>query len=396
MATLTKSPLPFNPSVLQWARKRSGLTVEEAAKKINVADHRLRDWESGNSSPSANQGRNLAQSYGRPFLEFFFKKPPELPQNDLVPDFRFYVGGPSQSEIRCLLEIQEWAEEQRANALALIEDLGDRPPVLSDNLRFSIKDNVDVAAGIVREALKFSITDQLALKGSKAWTLPNVLRERIEEMGVLVLKESTLTQVRARGMCLYTNPLPVIVFGNEAPSAQSFTLIHEFGHVLLGESGISGSPRFGSAQLKDGKAVESWCNQFAASFLIPKAELDKYFSAPTRVLQEIDQDVLRNLAAIFSVSRHALLIRLVNLGYVAANFYWRKMRAIFQAEESEHKSFGRPAYYGKRYINRNGRFFTGLVLEAWSSGIITGHNAAEYMGIKNLDHLKDIRDEFRI
>ena len=32
--------------------------------------------------------------------------------------------------------------------------------------------------------------------------------------------------------------------------------------------------------------------------------------------------------------------------------------------------------------------------EAWSSGRITNHNAAEYMGIKNFEHLYAIRDNF--
>jgi hypothetical protein len=38
--------------------------------------------------------------------------------------------------------------------------------------------------------------------------------------------------------------------------------------------------------------------------------------------------------------------------------------------------------------------YTGLVLEAWSSGIITNHNAAEFMGIKNIAHLEEIRSRF--
>ena len=70
------------------------------------------------------------------------------------------------------------------------------------------------------------------------------------------------------------------------------------------------------------------------------------------------------------------------------------MRPRFLQEESEHKSFGRPKYYGKRYINRKGNYYTGLVMSAWSSGQISAHNAAEYMGIKHFKHIQQIREDY--
>jgi len=214
-------------------------------------------------------------------------------------------------------------------------------------------------------------------------------------MGVLVLKKSGITKLNTRGMCLFAEPLPVIVYGNEAASAQAFTLMHEFGHVLLGESGISGFPRFGRGPVKGKNAVEDWCNRFAASFLVPAGELAKVIDAPTSPMATFDPVALSNLATLFSISRHAMLIRLVNLRYVQPGFYWRTMRPVFLREEAEHQSFGRSRYYGKRYVNSRGDFYTGLVVEAWGSGKISAHNAAEYMGIKNLEHLKDIREDLR-
>ncbi|MBZ0325293.1 MAG: hypothetical protein K8F57_03780, partial [Alphaproteobacteria bacterium] len=109
-----------------------------------------------------------------------------------------------------------------------------------------------------------------------------------------------------------------------------------------------------------------------------------------------DSGRLTELAGIFGISRHAMLIRLVRLRYVRASFYWNTMRPIFLAEEAAYTAHGRSAYYGKRYVNSRGLFYTGLVLEAWGAGLITGHNAAEYMGINNLAHLKDIREDFRV
>jgi len=89
-----------------------------------------------------------------------------------------------------------------------------------------------------------------------------------------------------------------------------------------------------------------------------------------------------------------MLIRLVHLGYVKEEFYWNNKKSKFDTQEANFKQFGRARYYGTRYRNILGDLYTGLVIEAWNSGRITNHNAAEFMGIKNLSHLYDIRDNF--
>ena len=311
-----------------------------------------------------------------------------------MPDYRFFsikrkVG---QKEKRSLQAVQEWAEEQRLKALALIEELDERPPVFSENLRFDVNSDVETAAEISREAIKFRIEEQLQLKTSRRYEFPEILRDRIEGMGVLVLKNSKITNLGARGICLFADPLPVIVFASESPGAQAFTLAHEFGHVLLGESGIGGQPRLGG---KSGqKAIEDWCNRFASAFLAPKNAVERFLEKPTSPADRIDPDKLSDLTKAFCISRHAMLIRLVGLGYVKSVFYWNTMRPVLLAEEEGYKSFGRSKYYGKRYINAKGRYYTGLVMSAWSEHYITAHNAAEYMEIRNFKHLRDIREDY--
>ena len=90
-----------------------------------------------------------------------------------------------------------------------------------------------------------------------------------------------------------------------------------------------------------------------------------------------------------------MLVRLVSLGYVAPAYYWEVKRPQFLQEEAEYVAPPmRAAYYGSRYKNSLGNFYTGLVLEAWGTGAISGHNAAEFLGIKNIRHLSDIRERF--
>lgn len=392
-----KEPLPFNPAILQWARVRAGLSIEEAAHSLNVKESKIEDWEdtSGEVRPTVVQGRRLADIYDRPFLEFFRNQLPEVPEPTLIPDYRLYQAADDPSETQQLKNIQSWAEAQRINALDLYSELGEQPKTFPADLIATVRNNPEETARQARAALNFPIEHQLNLKASERIKLPNIIREKIESLGVLVLKRSDLKKHGIRGFCIVTFPLPIIAFGGEASTAQAFTLGHEFGHVLLRQSAISGSmTRRGGGHHE--RVVEEWCNAFSAAFLMPQESITHRIALPDRPAAEFSDAQLNEIAQMFNVSPHAMLIRLMGLGYVEADYYWNIKRPQFLKEEAELKSFGRAKYYGTRYRGALGDLYTGLVLEAWSSGKITNHNAAEYMGIKNIEHLNDIRKNFEV
>ena len=120
------------------------------------------------------------------------------------------------------------------------------------------------------------------------------------------------------------------------------------------------------------------------------------WAKPNEPMPQLGDDTIASLAKAFRVSRHAMLIRLVDLGYVEGDFYWNVKRPEYLAQEADYQSRGGiPPYYGTRFVNTQGSLYTGLVLEAWGRGAITNDRAARFMGIKNLSHLDDIRREFR-
>ena len=142
------------------------------------------------------------------------------------------------------------------------------------------------------------------------------------------------------------------------------------------------------------RLTETWCNHFASAYLMPKDSVVADMKGSPDGASHISDDKLRTMANRYSVSRHAMLIRLVTLGYVTPAFYWFVKRPEFLAEEEKYTNFGRPKYYGQRYRTSRGDFYTSLVIEAWNTGRITNHSAAEFMGIKKLSHLQDIRANF--
>lgn len=375
--------------MLGWARSWRGRSLEDAAAKLGKKPEEIANWENGVGAPTVRQARLLTDYYERPFLELFLADPPDIPLPELVPDFRMHAGKVASEENRDLQLIQQWAEAQRTNALGLYQDVGDTPPGLPEPLFATIENAAGTVASAARDALKFPIREQIDIPRAQAYQLPTILRRKIESVGVLTLRRSDLGQFDIRGICLAEFPLPVILFGSEAPAAQAFTLAHEFGHILLKASGVTGPRR----ATYNTNPIERWCDQFAASFLMPESAVQAFMgNAPAAPLPAIDDSTLARMADIFRVSIHAMLIRLVHLRYVREEFYWDVKKPLFDQIEQNLRQFGRATFYGARYKSRMGELYTGLVLEAWATGRITNHHAAEYMGIKNLQHLNDLRE----
>lgn len=386
---------PFNRDVLQWARKRVRLSLDGAAKGAGVTPDHIQRWDTGADVPTVKQARKLANVYDVPFMELLSKEQPKIKDLELVPDFRLHSGAEAPNEQYELLLIQAEAEETRLNALDLYEILGLKPSVLDHSFYCGLGKNHEAAAAAVRGVLKLPMEEQYSRKGNEKAKFVSAFRNYLERAGIITMKNPGLAAFGARGMCLFASPLPVLVFSKEAPTAQAFTLAHELGHVVLKESGISGP--IGSAPSKTrARQVEDWCDGFAGAFLMPKAEIVRILQpVPRRPEVSMDDGKIAAVANAFCVSRHAALIRLVELGYVDQDFYWRVKRPQFLQQEKDFKGGGRPEYYGSRFRSSRGDLYTGLVLEAWSNGMITNHNAAEFMGIKNLAHLDDIRNHFR-
>lgn len=381
----------LNPAVLKWAREWRGRTVEEAAKHVKKEPRQILDWERGIGAPTVRQARQLVQFYGWSFLELFLPTLPQVAGPSAIPDFRMQRDTKPPADNWKLRDTLRWAETQRINALDLYEELGETPPSIPNQLFASRDEDADKAAAQCRDGLGFSIQDQIKMPKKDARSLPSMLRQLVESIGVLTLRTPVLKELKVRGICIARYPLPVIVFSNEAPTAQAFTIMHEFAHVLLKESGITGERSRGYYAVP----VERWCDRFAASFLIPSEQLTAIVGTrPSQPASAIEDNELARLAEIFRVSPHAMLVRLVQLRYVDENFYWGIKKPLFEREEESYNSFARSSYYGSRYRLSHGDLYTRLVLEAWTADKITNHNAAEYLGIKNIAHLDAIRGHF--
>ncbi|HSA06774.1 MAG TPA: ImmA/IrrE family metallo-endopeptidase [Candidatus Gastranaerophilales bacterium] len=114
------------------------------------------------------------------------------------------------------------------------------------------------------------------------------------------------------GMLVYNDQEKAIyVNSTEIKERQRFTIAHEIGHFILHNELIQANKQniFYRGDDNSSKPEEKQANQFAASLLMPKKELE-------RTLNSFEKIHVEPIAEIFKVSKQMAYFRLVNLGLI--------------------------------------------------------------------------------
>jgi len=371
-----------NPRVLAWARKSAGMSVEIAAKRASVKAEQLQAWEEGSSRPSIPQLRKLASTYRRPLAVFYLPEPPIRFQ--AMHDFRRLSPEtvPPENSPELAFEIRR-AYDRREWALELMADIEESPQ--SFDVRVTLGDDVEEAAGNLRESLHVSVAQQREWRTDyeafKQWRL------LLERAGMLTFQATDLELAEARGFSISVRPLPVVVANiKDAPRGRIFTLLHEATHIMLNEGGI--------CDLHDA-AVESFCNRVAGAALFPKEELlsSDVVRHHRRGERSWSQTELQEISRQFGGSREAALVRLLTLGLTDHVFYDRKREEFLRQYREQRNRAGGFAPPHVVALSSAGPLFTGLVMESFNRERITASDVSDYLQIR-LKHLGDVQSEF--
>jgi Zn-dependent peptidase ImmA (M78 family)/transcriptional regulator with XRE-family HTH domain len=378
---------PVEPAVLAWGRKSAALSLAEAARKIGVDEARLEAWEAGTDAPTIPQLRKLATAYKRPLAVFFLPEPPEELGFSALRDFRRLRPDQRQPFSPQLAYEIRAAQERRAVALGVFETMGTAPPVF--DLTARVSDDPETVARRVRETLGITLAQQTGWRdpamGFRAW------REAIEGAGVLVFvlggAHHQVPLEEVRGFALADSPLPVIVVnGQDRPNGRTFTLLHELGHVLLGQTAIANDPEPDARLPAAARRIEVFCNRLAAAALIPRDALlaEPLLAAKQGRPAPWSDEEIEALADRYAVSREALLLRLVEVGRADQALYQSK-RAEYErqyAAEAEAANEGGFAPYRYQVLSHLGRGFARLILQGYYQNRLSLSAVAGYFGVQ--------------
>ncbi|MFI5851890.1 ImmA/IrrE family metallo-endopeptidase [Micromonospora chalcea] len=223
----------------------------------------------------------------------------------------------------------------------------------------------------------------------------------LEENGVLVIQTEKISVQEMRGFSIYADEFPVIaVNGGDFVRGKVFSLLHEYAHLTLRQSGLCDQEATSRPQTQEDR-LEIFCNQAAAAALMPAESLlsEPTVDAKPSRYEDWDAATLDYLSRKYGVSEEAVLRRLLTLGKTTLSYYQRRRReylALYEKERVQQKdaqkdSQGGPGYYRVRVRNL-GKGYVRMVSHAYARDAIDMLEAATYLGVK-VQHLKKIADE---
>lgn len=373
----------IQPELLVWARKSAGFTKEAAANKLKIKPSKLDDWETGRSRPTINQLRTLGNVYKRPIAVFYLS---EVPKDfDALKDFRRFPGVtifPQSNKLN--LEVR-LANYRREKALDLMRELDIKPRHFKYKIK--ITDDAEETGNKIRNILNISTKDQKAF--STDYEAFNNWRSAVETTGTLVFQSSGIDVSEMRGFSIGKFPLPVIsVNSKDSPTGRTFTLLHEFAHLMLREGCICNLYETSKGPPEISR-VEVFCNHAAGAALIPRDELFSIVG-PKRSKDVWANSELSDIAKIFRTSKETVLRRLLICGFTTERFYKKKRKEYV----AEYKEMGKIEKKGfvlphQKSISNSGLTFTRLVINGYNNEKITSSDLSDYLDIR-LKHLPKI------
>jgi Zn-dependent peptidase ImmA (M78 family)/DNA-binding XRE family transcriptional regulator len=373
--------------VLTWARESAGYAVEEAAKKLQVKPERLASWEreSDENRPTINQLRKMATVYKRPLSVFYLQEVPKTFQ--VLRDFRRLPGDGLRRYSPELISEMRFAQQRRELALDLISELDETP--IPFPLSTSLGADPEALATTIRRQLKISYPLQVKWRDPRIAF--NTWRAHMEALGVLVFQMDRVPPDEVSGFAISEEILPVIAINRKKTpfSRRSFSLLHEFAHLMLRQSGVSDLDVDASRPPED-QRVEVFCNQVAAAALMPRERFlseDRLQSRSGR--SEWGDDEIEEMANVYSVSREAVVRRLLTFNRTSESFYRRK-RAQYKAEREARRAREKAKFQEQEYrrnpprdaVSNFGKPFIRLVLNNYYQDRITLSDVSSYLGLR--------------
>lgn len=383
--------IKVKPDVLKslrfYSRQRTVMVLEHFSKKtklkFGVNENFLKEIEATEHELKLGLVKEFARLYKFPLSCFLLPRPIK---DDLVPpDYRRVSSNRRGVVSPKMALILRSAQRAQFVIATLVERTSSGLP------KARLGDDTEKVAQKIRNLLSNAFTIQK--RSNNPYEFFVSLRKGIEKLDVVVLKRSfPLNDARAFSL---TNQKPfVIVINNKDGSdfgytPKLFSLLHEFGHILLRDGGLC-NDYFSRTAYEQ----ELFCNSFAAACLMPKARVEQFLddtnigSLSTRKqIKWVDR-----LRSEFLAGGEVIIRRLHSLGYIT----WDDKDSLIEewnkfAVRYRKKGFIPHLSESQKCVGRNGTRFTQVVFDGVSKGLITPENATSYLGIK-LKHFADLRE----
>ena len=380
----------YNAKILRECRRQLGIDIQTAAKKAQIEMEALEALEAGAGGkyPTCSQLTKFAHFYRVPRWVFISDELPAEYQFRKLPAFRKFTQTPNNEfhdyHARAVLA---HATQLRSLILELREE--QETPIQKFELsRLRSKSSAQTAAEIRKQ---LNIGD----KNFDFWEW----REMVEAQGIFVFMTGkypgwTKTDLSFRGLSAYYDFLPIIIINDsDALRAKSFTLFHEFGHILSKENAIDGNPINDNPMGKN--QAENWCNEFAGNVLMPPHEFQEEFRKMKINISDLDLTAVEKLARKFKVSSHCCLRHLLQLKIIPYTLF-RKINTDRENKLAQIKFAGIPKRNRPKEISRQyGGLFAKTLIQAYHDKEIGLHKLGQLLELKQTSYVLKILEDVK-
>ncbi len=359
----------INADRLRWCCDQQGLTLEDLAEAARVPVNALQNAMSALPSLTVNQLRKIAEYFGRGVL-FFLEAGAITDEQVHTRQFRtLHNQKPKLSaKVRRLVES---VERQREIYLNLLEDLEDAPASPFTHPKGLLRDDAVQSAASARAWL--GIAEQRSFPEYRA---------AVEAKGILIFRSNGYPgkwQIpRDDPVCGFTliyqtHPI-IFVKKHVAETRQTFTLMHELGHLLLHQDSFVDNRE----DLHSHAGKEREANAFAGNLLVPNEKLGQInMRARPENVAEIDEWI-KPFRRDLGVSTEVVLRRLLDTGRLSQQTY-EEYRQWKQAIGPVKSNSGSRVYRYREPIHLFGDNFVRTVLDSLHAKNITLNRASTYL-----------------
>ncbi|GAW86773.1 conserved hypothetical protein [Bathymodiolus platifrons methanotrophic gill symbiont] len=376
--------IAINPSRLEWCLNAVQIDINHLSADLKISQKTLEQAMESKEVFSVTQLEKIANYFKRNML-FFLES--EAPKEEEIYSLQFRtINNKKPIHSPKLRGFIEQVEKQRQVYLGLLDDLGEAINKVWYPDDLNLNEDIKSISANIRSWLGLAVSDDFS-----------DMRHAVEQKGIMVIVSNGYNgkwqidkKNPVRGFSLYYDVLPIIVIKKQASlGAQTFTLMHEFAHLLLHrESAIDNDEDFDNYQGKEKEA-----NDFAGNLLIPDSFLNQIDTERLLGLQTQEYDsFLEDYRELWSVSHRAILVRLLINEEISQYHYknyvdYKEEQLRREATQVSSKSIPR-TYRHREPMNVFGKPFVYAVFDSLHNKKITLAKASTY-----LDNLKisDVR-----
>jgi Zn-dependent peptidase ImmA (M78 family) len=245
----------------------------------------LRDWCDGSSSPEIHQLESLARVTGRPLAAMFLNEPPMEPP--MPTDLRTMPGNSRNLSHETILVIRRamWLQESASALIAVLSERQDSAfPCIG------LHHSPESIAAEMRADVEASAIGNGSENADERFVL---LRNWMEAKGIFVFLMS-MPPYGPKGFVLSDRlPQVIVVNSSDGILMRTYSMAHEFGHLLLHQSGLCHP---GASSAATTPECEVWCDRFDSSLLL-RGSMNQALEAGSPSPDEIEESLMRQGAA---------------------------------------------------------------------------------------------------